>query len=382
MEMSWSTDEDLQFKVHLKPHQTLRYLNRFSCHRHSTFADIPEGVFTRLARLTTVTDETMNLGLDVLYPHHTSALQQAGLAPKRFPTLGDAVDLVHAREAAKAAAAADAKAPNDDSAATKPKTFQPGRDTFAKFGFCRLWSVPLHSKLKQLRDKHGLKWLRLRMAYHRYPNVNEHLQTDLTKKIMSGVESRDFSQSLQCNCSPAHKFRDGECIYNGDCRRFCTIYRATCRLCNKVYIGNTQQTLKGRFADGGGCHFNVIRKHANLTPELEDPPDNQPQVPSTTLSTHLVPHLHVAHHPRRQGFRAHHVRPLLFVDVIWVGNVINYMKTFQTQACCLCMQERYLIFKHRMADPLSVLNQGLGIHKGCVHKTKFHRFTLRSEADP
>ena len=153
MEMSWSTDEDLQFKVHLKPHQTLRYLNRFSCHRHSTFADIPEGVFTRLARLTTVTDETMNLGLDVLYPHHTSALQQAGLAPKRFPTLGDAVDLVKAREAAAAAAAADAEAPDNDSAATKPETFKPGRDTFAKFGFCRFWSVPLHSKLKQLRDK-------------------------------------------------------------------------------------------------------------------------------------------------------------------------------------------------------------------------------------
>jgi len=172
MELSWSNAGDLWFQVHLKPHQTLRYLNRFSCHRHSTFADIPKSVFTRQARLTTVTDSNKDERLNDIYPLHAGALRKAGLAPKRFPTLGKAVAMVQARDAELEAAAADTAAPNDDSIATKPERFTPGRDTFGKFGFCRFWSVPIHTKLKQLREKHGLKWLCLRMAYHRYPNVN------------------------------------------------------------------------------------------------------------------------------------------------------------------------------------------------------------------
>ena len=40
--------------------------------------------------------------------------------------------------------------------------------------------------------KHGLKWLRLSMSYHKFPNMGENLQGDLKSKLMEGIESKDF----------------------------------------------------------------------------------------------------------------------------------------------------------------------------------------------
>ena len=81
------------------------------------------------------------------------ALAVAGLAPRIFPTLGEAMEWVWCEEAESELSS------DDDSADLKLETFTPGRDTFAKIGFCKFWSVPIHAKLKQLRDKCELKWL-------------------------------------------------------------------------------------------------------------------------------------------------------------------------------------------------------------------------------
>ena len=95
---------------------------------------------------------------------------------------------------------------------------------------------------------------------------------------------------------------------------------------------------------------------------------------TSTLSSHLAEHLHISHHPQRIGFTANHVRHLVFVDTLWIGNVIASMKSFCTNSCLLCMKERYFIFKHRLKNPCNLLNQNLDIHKGCIHNPKFHRF--------
>ena len=61
------------------------------------------------------------------------------------------------------------------------------------------------------------------------------------------------------------------------------------------------------------------------------------------------------------------------------------MKSFRTRSCILCMKERWFIFKHRKSNIQSVLNMNLEVHKGCKHKTKFHRFVRESgtaAADP
>jgi hypothetical protein len=55
MQMLWTENEELNFKVHLKPNQELKYLNRGSNHTKATFKAIPHGVLSRLAKLTTMT---------------------------------------------------------------------------------------------------------------------------------------------------------------------------------------------------------------------------------------------------------------------------------------------------------------------------------------
>jgi hypothetical protein len=86
MEMFWSPKGTLQFRVHLKENQALKFLNRGSTHTEACFAAIPVGVMKRLASFTTRTDESELMSMDKLYPAHAKALQTAKLVPNIFPS--------------------------------------------------------------------------------------------------------------------------------------------------------------------------------------------------------------------------------------------------------------------------------------------------------
>jgi hypothetical protein len=73
MEIYWSLEGNLQFRVHLKENQILKYLNRGSTHTEVCFAAIPTGVTKRLVSLTTRTDTSESMRMDELYPMHTKA---------------------------------------------------------------------------------------------------------------------------------------------------------------------------------------------------------------------------------------------------------------------------------------------------------------------
>jgi len=109
---------------------------------------------------------------------------------------------------------------------------------------CKFWEVPIHVRLKELRNKYGLNWLRFTMCYTKFLNLHEIFQGDLGQKLMKDVVSRDF-MDLPCNCNVTSKI-DGKCMYKGECRKMCVVYQAKCKLCNEVYIGNTQQKMKHR----------------------------------------------------------------------------------------------------------------------------------------
>ena len=57
MELVWSEQGELQFQVYMKPNQQMKYLNKGSAHTHACFKAIPNGVYQRLAKLTTMTEE-------------------------------------------------------------------------------------------------------------------------------------------------------------------------------------------------------------------------------------------------------------------------------------------------------------------------------------
>jgi hypothetical protein len=235
MEMHWSPEGHLQFRVHLKENQVLKYLNRRSTHTDTCFAAIPTGVMKRLASLTTRTEESELTRMDELYPAHAQALKKANLAPDTFPTLGEILDNQQMDPAV--------------SNAKERKNNQDTRTVRFCLGMRKWWNNPVHAILKELRNKHELTWLRVTMSYHKFSNLREIFQGDLNRKLMDGIISRDFIDR-PCNCNCASKI-DGKCAYNGECRKMCVVYKATCKICNQSYIGQTQQKLK----DCMGQHF-------------------------------------------------------------------------------------------------------------------------------
>jgi hypothetical protein len=93
MKLYWrETTGDLQFRVHLKPNQQLKYLNRDSTHTSACFKAIPSGVYTRLAKLTSILPENGNKSLADLYPQHFQKLSHAELVNKPTPTLREELE--------------------------------------------------------------------------------------------------------------------------------------------------------------------------------------------------------------------------------------------------------------------------------------------------
>ena len=67
-------------------------------------------------------------------------------------------------------------------------------------GMSKWWNDPVHAILKELRNKHGLTWLRVMMSYHKFSNLREIFQGDLNQKLMDGIISHDFmDQPFNCN---------------------------------------------------------------------------------------------------------------------------------------------------------------------------------------
>ena len=53
-------------------------------------------------------------------------------------------------------------------------------------GMSKGWNNSIHTILKELRNKHGLTWLRISMSYHKFPNLREIFQGDLNRKETHG----------------------------------------------------------------------------------------------------------------------------------------------------------------------------------------------------
>ena len=84
--MYWNKKHELKFQVHMKPNQNLKYLNSDITYMSSTFRAIPNGVLGRLSKLTSKSKKLDDTPINKVHPHHSKALQIAGIAPEKFPT--------------------------------------------------------------------------------------------------------------------------------------------------------------------------------------------------------------------------------------------------------------------------------------------------------
>ena len=158
------------------------------------------------------------------------------------------------------------------------------------------------------------------MSYHRFQNLGELLQGDLTAKLREDIVSKDFMHR-DCNCNKNCKV-NGLCAYNGDCRKCCIVYKVTCRICGEIYIGNTQQTLKDRMKG----HYNDVQQLV------------QNGKFSDSFARHFSQHFSVKPSPQQQ-------RDIMKFEIISSVNPISAMKTFGKHECTLCMGERLNIQK-------------------------------------
>ena len=135
--------------------------------------------------------------------------KRSGLAPKTFSTLKDILE------------------ESKSSVCNKSKQGKFSRRLFFCIGTSQVFKGKdsIHVILKKARNKYNLKWLRLGMSYHKFSNLGQILQGDLTGKQMDGITSKDF-EPIECNCHNSAKWDNGVCAYNGECRSSVVVYKA------------------------------------------------------------------------------------------------------------------------------------------------------------
>ena len=169
------------------------------------------------------------------------------------------------------------------------------------------------------------------MSYHRYPNLLEIFQGDLTSKLNESITSRDFADR-PCNCCSKLCKNNGECIYRGKCRKSLVIYKAICSD-GRFYIGSTQQHVKARM----NGHFGNVRDLINH------------DTPADSFATYCADKLETKEGSQR--VKAGDARNLVkSVDILWQGHPLSTVKSFQSLTCWLCSQERLFLYKARLKD--------------------------------
>ena len=132
------------------------------------------------------------------------------------------------------------------------------------------------------------------------------------------------------------------------------MYKATCKQCDKFYIGNTQQHLKKRISQ----HIGEVKKLVNRGEG------------SDSFAKHFASHFTDSTNITRDD-----INRLIKIDVMWQGDPISCVKSFGKMSCSLCMKERVEILKASKKQPRQLINSRNEIYGACRHKTKFHRFT-------
>jgi len=293
-------------------------------------SQMPSWHFNSLASPNQQTKHTnKNPPLDKIYPHLFQAPHHAGQITKKVPALTE--QLQH-NEEAKALEQAKNNSNNE-------------RNRRRTTNFCivcsNIWSKPVHSIIKSVKDKINLQWLRASMSCHRFNNLGEIFQEDLSRKLTVGLTFQDF-ELLPCNCRTGG---NGVCGYN-NMRKNST---PVCEV--KSHMGNTQQKFKARMQQ----HFNEVQKLVKLGEK------------SDLHAKHFATQSHDAN-PSSVNQRGR-----MACNIIWQGNPIIAVKTVATKNCALHVKERIAILKQSRCNPQLLVNSNNEICGACGHGPCFHR---------
>ena len=186
------------------------------------------------------------------------------------------------------------------------------------------------------------------------------IQGDLSNKLMRGIKLEKYLPR-NCNCVSTSKV-NCKCIYNNDCRKCFLIYEAKCKICNQVYIGNTQQHFKMQMSQHFTKTWWLVNK--NIT--------------SDTFANHFAQHCTVS---AKGNLKPKHLQEMVELRIVWEGNPISCMKLFKMHGCVLCVKEQTEILWRNCSNPTSLINSANKIYGACQHHTNFHRYITAASAD-
>jgi hypothetical protein len=240
----WDKNENLAFTVYRKQGQQLKYLNKDSTHPPHVFRAIPLAVLSRLANLTSYHGTNKHKTMKDLHPDHCNALEKANLltsiqVKSKSPTLHymkQCIDLTNSTKEMK----------------KTERQCEKQRSIFLHRFFDHLAKTSPPSSIESHKERHNLQWLRVSMSYHRFPNMRDIFQSQLSAKMIENVESLDF-KTRDCNC----RFPQKCCQYGNICRVPVAVYKVKCNTLGKIYTGNTQQFFKARMRR----HFQDVKQY-------------------------------------------------------------------------------------------------------------------------
>jgi hypothetical protein len=240
-----------------------------------------------------------------LHPDHCNALDRAKLSSKEEPppTLHymkhECIDLTYSKKELK-----------------KQKDAAGIRGVYFCISYSTFWKKPIHLILKDLKQKHKLqKWFRISMSYHRFPNMRDIFQSQLSTKMIENVESLGFNTREYNSRSPS-----GNCQHGKVCRVPTVVYKAKCKTSGNIYIlGNTQQYFKNRMRG----HFQDVKQLV------------EKNVYSDSYAIFLGGQVPKGARAPTPGMQ----RDLISCSIIWKGDPLTAVKSFGRKACKLCNRE-------------------------------------------
>ena len=292
-------------------------------------------------------------------------MEKANLIPPSFeyPTLQEAILQIDQ----STPELAEEPTPESIRAQAK-KEHDKARTTWFCIGYSSVWGVPISKRLKRLRDKYNLSWLRNSMSYHKFSNLGEKFNGDLNKKVMKDVI--DFNlRDRECNCDTRTLTASKECLFEGKCRRSMVVYELYCKLSGKSYYGKTQQYLKKRTMQHIQDVLKIIQSgRTKFGPDWYGSGGyNKPD----SFSKHFA---NLCRECNNYNEVRAKMKTIMKPSILWQGPRILCMKSARTLNCKICMEERKTILAAMEAENTKVINDNSDIFSSCKCGSKFHKF--------
>ncbi len=206
------------------------------------------------------------------------------------------------------------------------------------------------------------------MSYHKFSNLGQMFNSDLTGKTMEGIINQELIDR-PCNCNKTTLLPNGRCQYDNNCRKAVIVYQLRCKLTGKSYIGKTQRYFKKRTSK----HFSDVWKIVeSVRAKYRDQwYGSGGYAHADAFSKHFAEHC-------RNCRNSNNVKAVLkdIVEpiILWQGDRICCMKSARTHNCKICMVECKEILKQMNDNKTEVINNNSNIFSSCKCGTKFHKF--------